>query len=49
MGATRTVGDGSTGLSKAKVLQAFEDLGAADVTDDGQRFAVIGWRQWSVQ
>ena len=22
-------------------------LGAADVPDDGQRFAVIGWKQWS--
>ena len=37
----------ATGLTKAKVLQAFEELGAADVPDDGQRFAVIGWKQWS--
>ena len=36
-----------TGLTKAKVLQAFEELGADDVPDDGQRYAVIGWRQWS--
>ena len=47
LGATGTVGDGTTGMTKAKVLQAFVDLGAADVPDDGQRFAVIGWRQWS--
>ena len=39
--------DGSDGLTKAKVLQAFEMLGAADVPDDGQRFAVVGWKQWS--
>ena len=42
-----TAGDGTTGLTKAKVLQAFEQLGTNDVPDDGQRFAVIGWRQWS--
>jgi len=35
------------GLTKAKVLLAFEMLGAADVPDDGQRFAVVGWKQWS--
>jgi hypothetical protein len=35
------------GLTRAKVLLAFEMLGRADVPDDGQRFAVVGWRQWS--
>jgi hypothetical protein len=35
------------GLTKAKVLLAFEMLGAGDVPDDGQRFAVVGWKQWS--
>jgi len=35
------------GLTRAKVLLAFERLGAADVPDDGQRFAVVGWKQWS--
>ena len=37
----------SAGLTKAKVLKAFEMLGEKDIPDDGQRFAVIGWRQWS--
>jgi hypothetical protein len=37
----------TVGLTKAKVLAAFEMLGSADVPDDGQRFAVVGWRQWS--
>ncbi|MGG5820505.1 phage capsid protein [Falsiroseomonas sp. HW251] len=37
----------SDGLTKAKVLLAFEMLGAADVPDDGNRFAVVGWKQWS--
>jgi hypothetical protein len=48
LGQTTTVaGTGATGLTKEKVLQAFELLGAKDVPDDGQRFAVIGWKQWS--
>ena len=46
-GATQVAGAGTDGLTKAKVLAAFEMLGAADVPDDGQRFAVVGWRQWS--
>src|SRR5690606_7591612 len=35
------------GLTKAKVLAAFEMLGGADVPDDGERTAVVGWKQWS--
>lgn len=35
------------GLTRAKVLLAFERLGQADVPDDNQRYAVVGWRQWS--
>ena len=35
------------GLTKAKVLEAFEILGSADVPDDGQRYAVVGWKQWT--
>lgn len=35
------------GLTKAKVLLAFQMLGASDVPDDGNRFAVVGWKQWS--
>ncbi|MFM2045654.1 MAG: hypothetical protein RLY86_4230 [Pseudomonadota bacterium] len=40
-------GEATDGLTKAKVLAAFEMLGTADVPDDGQRYAVIGWKQWS--
>jgi hypothetical protein len=48
LGATgTTAGAGTDGLIKDKVLEAFELLGAKDVPDDGQRFAVIGWKQWS--
>ena len=44
---TNIAEDGTDGLTKAKVLAAFEMLGAADVPDDGQRFAIVGWKQWS--
>jgi hypothetical protein len=35
------------GLTREKVLLAFEMLGASDIPDDGNRFAVVGWKQWS--
>lgn len=44
---THTIIDSNTGLTKAKVLDAFETFGENDVPDDAQRFAVIGWKQWS--
>ena len=45
--STNYAGSNSDGLTKAKVLTAFELLGEADVPDDGQRYAVVGWKQWS--
>ncbi len=45
--ATATAGTAADGLTKAKVLTAFEMLGEADVPDDGERYAAIGWKQWS--
>lgn len=44
---TLTIPDANIGLTRDKVLKAFELLGEADVPDDGQRFAVVGWQQWS--
>ncbi|MBL4589863.1 MAG: hypothetical protein JKY11_07295 [Alphaproteobacteria bacterium] len=41
------IADSATGLTKDKTLEAFELLGEADVPDDGQRFAIVGWKQWS--
>lgn len=43
----RVAGANTDGLTKAKVLTAFEMHGDAEVPDDGQRFAVVGYRQWS--
>ncbi len=45
--STNFAGLATDGLTKAKILTAFEVLGEADVPDDGQRYAVIGWKQWS--
>lgn len=44
---SNVIADANTGLTKAKVLEAFEMFGEADVPDDGQRFAIVGWKQWS--
>jgi hypothetical protein len=46
-GSSNYAGADTDGLTKAKVLAAFEALGAVDVPDDGERYAVIGWKQWS--
>lgn len=45
--STNFAGLATDGLTNAKILTAFEVLGEADVPDDGQRYAVIGWKQWS--
>ncbi len=45
--STNTIADSNTGLTKDKVLEAFETFGENDVPDDGGRFAVVGWKQWS--
>jgi hypothetical protein len=45
--SANVIEDDNTGLTKAKVLEAFETFGALDIPDDGQRYAVIGWKQWS--
>ena len=41
------VADDNEGLTKAKLLEAFETFGELDVPDDGQRFCIVGWKQWS--
>ncbi len=41
------IADANIGMTKAKILQAFETFGANDVPDDGQRFCIVGWKQWS--
>ncbi len=41
------IADGNVGMTLAKALSAFEMLGAADVPDDGDRFAIVGVKQFS--
>lgn len=43
---TLTIAVGSTGLSKAKLLEAISKLNAQDVPDDGDRWGVLGAQQW---
>ena len=45
--STHVIADSNIGLTKAKVMQAFETFGQNDIPDDAQRYAVIGWKQWS--
>jgi len=37
--------DDNTGLTLAKIMGAFEIHGNNDVPEDGQRMAVVGWKQ----
>ncbi len=45
--STNVITDANVGLTKAKIMLAFEVFGASDIPDDGNRFAVIGWKQWT--
>ena len=47
VGAGQQITDGNIGMTIGKVMSAFQLLGGADVPDDGDRFAVVGWKQWS--
>lgn len=44
---TNIIPASATGLTLGKIQSALEQLGAAEVPDDGERYAVVGWRQWS--
>lgn len=39
--------DSAAGMTLDKILEAFEILGANDVPDDGQRFCIVGYKQYS--
>ena len=45
--ATSEIADANIGMTKDKILEAFELLGGKDVPDDGQRFCIVGHKQWS--
>lgn len=41
------IADSNLGLTKDKILEAFETFGENDVPDDSERFCIVGWKQWS--
>ena len=47
VGSGQEIADDNVGMTLDKVLEALTMLGDADVPDDGERFAVVGWKQWS--
>lgn len=45
--ADHVIADTNVGMTKDKILTAFETFGENDVPDDGERFCIVGWKQWS--
>ena len=45
--SANVITDANIGMTKDKALEAFETFGENDIPDDGGRFAVVGWKQWS--
>ncbi|MAI62550.1 MAG: hypothetical protein CBB87_08755 [Micavibrio sp. TMED27] len=45
--SANVISDSNIGMTKSKILEAFELFGEADIPDDGQRFCIVGWKQWS--
>ncbi|MDA7981677.1 MAG: phage capsid protein [Alphaproteobacteria bacterium] len=43
---TQTVATAAA-FNMSAVLNVFEVLGGREVPDDGERFAIVGWKQWS--
>lgn len=39
--------DGNTGMTLPKALQAVEIAGSNDVFEEGEMWAVVGWKQWT--
>lgn len=46
-GTANNVAVNASGLTLVKIQAALEMLGNNDVPDDGERYAVVGWKQWS--
>lgn len=45
--ATTSTSGNTVGMTKSKLLEAYELLGAKEVPDDGNRFCIVGVKQWS--
>ncbi len=47
VGSGQEIVDGNQGMTLDKIMDALGLLGDADVPDDGERYAIVGWKQWS--
>lgn len=45
--AGQEIAPATSGMTLSKIMDALSLLGDADVPDDGQRYAAVGWKQWS--
>jgi len=45
--AGQEIADSNVGMTLDKVMDALATLGDADIPDDGERYAVVGWKQWT--
>lgn len=45
--AGQIINAGGAGLTFDKILEAFEIHGNNDIPEDGDRMAVVGWKQWT--
>jgi hypothetical protein len=43
---SNAIGDATTGLTRKMALDLQDAFGNADVPDDGNRYAIVGWHQW---
>lgn len=44
---TNIIHASNEGMTKDKAVTAYEMFESFDIPDDGQRFALVGWKQWS--
>ena len=44
---TNSIAASAAGLTKAKIYEAFETLGNADVFEEGKMYALVGYQQWT--
>lgn len=46
-GSGQIVEENNTGMTLDKFLEAFEIMGNNDVPDDGERYCIVGYKQWT--
>jgi len=46
VGSGQVIESRETGMTLNKVMDALNLLGDGDIPDDGERYAIVGWKQW---